>query len=244
MAGMARFSPLKLPKAHDGVRLLEPQSGPTVDGTAAAMRCFYDPGGGPSLYAEVKALVPDAFGRRHPLPALEAACQGFRTDLARRLGVGIIRAVWGVGADGMRVKPMGVSWPYEILPGLPLLVEADFIMREGDQACVVWVQPRLTHVPDRRQLGLLCRLFMIAAQLRGQDDVGFRVLDLHEGTAIERRAQLLKPDDLDVPDEAKAHELMQILADAYRLLMAEGYQRPARRLRPQRGQDDLFPPPA
>lgn len=240
---MARVAPLSPPKAHDVIRVLEPDGSPNPDDTYAALRRFYDPGGGPSLYADAKALVPAAFSRAVPLGQLIRACQSFRLSTARKPGEAVIRAAWGIGRDGAIVKDVGIAWPFNARPNLPLVVEADFILIEDGRPVVVWVQARRTHCATPRQFGLLYRLFLIAAQLQGQDDVGFRIMDMRDGTSDERIPRLYGPENLDIPTEARANELMQVFADAYDRLVAEGYQRPARTARPSKDQPDLFGSP-
>jgi hypothetical protein len=119
-------------------------------------------------------------------------------------------------------------------------INSDCLLVEKQRPYLFWMQTRTSRmVPSLANLGLLARLFLIQAEREGYGEVGPLIADMRVLEGDQRSLSLFTLDDLPVASQDVARSGVQMMADAYDHLKAEGFDpRAERRSRQPKHGDD------
>lgn len=186
---------------------------------------------------------------------LERQCDLLRLPSNREPNREVIRALYEFGATRSWTCHKPVPLPLGFRADLGLKVSGDLQVVEGGRPYLVWFQLRRgSTAPSPKELSLLARVFVMAREEAGYEELGLYIVDMREMDGNKRAISLWSLDDLCMTSEAEVTSTLQLFADAYDVLRAEGFDPKVEKKRRAEGRaaaarasgrspmDDLFRP--
>jgi hypothetical protein len=202
-------------------------------------------------YEPARALVAPAVEHTRPLEWLLRQCDLVRPWVNREPNKQVVRGLWRIGEEKTWrcYEPVRLAWRFRRDLGLKIAEDRQIV--EDGRAYAFWIQARTGYTaPTMQQLGMLGRIFLMAAKEAGYDQLGLYIADMRRIEGDARHVDFLSLDDLPLASESEAQDTLQLFANAYDTLLREGFdpaaikkkrrdEREAAKRRESR--DDLFP---
>lgn len=232
---------LRVVPAHDVPLLL----GVDASDTIFRLRRYLLGGAASFSYDPARTMLPHALERTQPVDWLIGQVNLTRPPIGREPNGQVVRALSRLGRDRAFVTHDAPRWSLPIRADMEIPIYSDRLVVEHGRAHLFWMQMRTKYmVPDQRHLGLLGRLFLIQAQRAGYTDVGLMIADMRGVDGDERSLSLISLDDLPLASVESAERAVQMIANAYDALIAEGFDPHAERRARRKKQPDAGPQPS